>query len=66
MPIRGQYPGQVIHIAQSEADGNIILVSGQGVETGDAHQDAEVLEAECPQRLLHTHLPQILLIISSL
>ena len=40
----------------SEADGNIVLVSGQGVQTGDPHQDAQVLETEGGQGLLDTHL----------
>ena len=44
----------------SEADGNIVLVSGQGVQTGYAHQDAKVLETEGGQRLLDTHLGVIM------
>ena len=39
-----------------ETDCNIILVSGQSVQTGDAHQDAQVLEAEGGQRLPDAHL----------
>ena len=39
-----------------ETDCNIVLVSGQRVQTGDAHQDAQVLEAEGGQRLPDAHL----------
>ena len=40
----------------SETDGNIVLVSGQGVQTGYTHQDAKVLETEGGQRLPDAHL----------
>ena len=43
-------------VCPSETDCNIILVSGQSVQTGDAHQDAQVLEAEGGQRLPDAHL----------
>ena len=39
-----------------ETDCNIVLVSGQRVQTGDAHQDAQVLETEGGQGLPDAHL----------